>query len=365
MSVFVDAPFILAVQDLVRSTAEARWTVFGVSFSEPWFLVAIPLALALVWRGSDARSVASARVPTIGVSERISDRTGAPIGRSGTSLAWVATAVRMLSVALVLVGLSRPLQGKVSTSQESEGIDIALLLDRSSSMDQRERAGGPRRFDIVRDVVADFAERRMTDTTNARDNVALFGFAAYADLLVPFTLDSDSLQGVLEKLDIETDQILDGTAIGGALAEAVKVLQTSDADSRVAVLLTDGEETVHFMEPLTAAKLAVEAKVRVYTVFAGPRVLLSRTLFGDVRRTRANVGDLPKIAEMTGGRFFHAESKEELEEAYAAIEELERTPRTEERFAERYDLYPFLVGPALLLYLLSWILSATVGRRLP
>ena len=121
MNVLVDSPFVFAVQDLVRSTAEARWTAFGVSFAEPWFLVAIPLALGLIWRGSDARSVASARVPTIGVSEAASEKTpkkaGAPIGRSGASLAWAATAVRMLSVALVLVGLSRPLQGKVSSSQ--------------------------------------------------------------------------------------------------------------------------------------------------------------------------------------------------------------------------------------------------------
>ena len=357
MNAFLSSPLSLLVQDLVRSTADERWSAFGYSFADPWFLVAIPAALMLMWRGSEARGIAAARVPTIGDSRLA--------GASGSSIRWVATAVRMLSVALVLIGLSRPLEGKVSTSQESEGIDIALLLDRSSSMDQRERASGPRRFDIVRDVVSDFAKRRMTDAENARDNVALFGFAAYSDLLVPFTLDSDALQGVLEATDIETEQALDGTAIGGALATAVKVLMGSEADSRVAVLLTDGEETVHMMEPLTAAKTAVEAKVRVYTVFAGPRVLLSRTLFGDVRRTRANVGDLPKIAEMTGGRFFHAENKEELEEAYAAIEELERTPRTEQRFAERYDLYPFLLGPALLLYLLSWILSATLGRRLP
>ncbi len=350
-------PVALALQGLVRSTAEERWSVFGVAFADPWFLTLIPLAIFLTWRGSEARRVAEARVPTIGDPKLA--------GTAGSKVVWLAPIARMLSVLLVIVGLSRPLEGRVSTSQESEGIDIALLLDRSSSMDQRERAGGPRRFDMVRDVVADFAKRRMTDSENARDNVALFGFALYVDLLVPFTLDSDALQGVLNGLDVETEQLLDGTAIGGVLTTAADVLRGSKADSRVAILLTDGEETAHTIEPMVAAKAALEANVRGYTVFAGPKEILTRTLFGDVRRTRANVGDLPAIAEMTGGRFFHAESQEELEDAYEAIETLERTPRTEERFAERYDLYPFLLGPALLLYLLSWLLGTTLGRRLP
>ncbi|QDV08514.1 von Willebrand factor type A domain protein [Planctomycetes bacterium Poly30] len=357
LGAFFSGPPALIVQDLVRSTAEERWSLFGVAFADPWFLTLIPLAIFLTWRGSEARRVAEARVPTIGDPKLA--------GSASSKLVWLAPIVRMLSVLLVIVGLSRPLEGRVSTSQETEGIDIALLLDRSSSMDQRERAGGPRRFDMVKDVVADFAKRRMTDEENARDNVALFGFARYAELLVPFTLDSDALQGVLSTLDVETEQLLDGTAIGGGLMEAVDVLRGSEAESRVAILLTDGEETAHEIEPMKAAKAAVEARVRVYTVFAGPREILTRTMFGDVRRRRAEVGDLPAIAEMTGGRFFHAESQEELEDAYEAIETLERTPRKEERFAERYDLYPFLIAPALLLYLLSWILGATVGRRLP
>ena len=77
------------------------------------------------------------------------------------------------------------------------------------------------------------------------------------------------------------------------------------------------------------------------------------------------MGELPDIAEATGGVFFHAESEEELEEAYRTIEELERTPRDEETFAERYDLYPLLLSPALLLYALSVLFGATFARRVP
>lgn len=350
-----------ALQEIARSAAEGRFEVGGVAFADPWFLALIPVSVALLWRGREAKRQAAARVPTIG--DRAAHATA--VSRAGALIGSVPMLLRIVAAVLIAVALSRPLEGRVSTAQETEGIDIALLLDRSSSMEHRERPGGPRRFDIVRDVIAEFATRRMNDEVNARDNVALFGFAGYTDLLVPFTLDSDSLTGVLNGLDIESEKWLDGTAIGNALANSLDVLRESPSKSRIAVLLTDGEETAGIIPPLKAAEVAAELGIRVYTVFAGPKEMKMRTLFGDVRTEKTNVGDLPEIAEVTGGRFFHAESAEELEEAYSAIEELERTPRSEERFAERYDLYPRLVLPALLAYLLSALIGATVARRIP
>ena len=103
----------------------------------------------------------------------------------------------------------------------------------------------------------------------------------------------------------------------------------------------------------------------MYTGFAGPRERTMRSAFGDVFRQVQDVGKLPKIAEITDGRFFHAESVAELEEAYAAIETLERTPRIEDRFTERFDLYPRLLLPALLGYALSCFLAPLFARRTP
>lgn len=345
----------LAIQGITRSTATGRLEIGGLIFADPWFLLVIPVAVVLLWRGSMGRHQAGAHVPGLGP---------APVG-ARSSLAWLPAALKITAVSLLAIALSRPLEGRVSTAKETEGIDIALLLDRSSSMDQRARPGAPRRFDIVTEVIADFARRRMTDEEGARDSVGLFGFAGFADLLVPFTLDVDALTGVLDESDIETEQRLDGTAIGSALAQACEVLSQSEARSRVAVLLTDGEETTHVIEPLAAAEVASELGIRVYTVYAGPRVRLIPAPQGGARRIRVDVGDLPKIAELTDGLFFHAENREELEAAYAAIEELERTPRSEERFAERYDLYPLLLGPALALLLLASLTGATVARRVP
>ncbi len=346
----------LLVQDAVRSTAEGRFDLFGGALADPWFLRLIPGAVGLLWRGREAKRHASARVPTVA--------EGAVLPSPHARLVWLPAVLRIACAVLALVGLSRPLEGRVALGRESEGIDIALLLDRSTSMEQRSRPSAPRRFDVVREVVAEFAERRMTDEAGARDNIALIGFARFADLLVPFTLDVDSVLGSLAELDVEGIRQLDGTGIGSALAEAVDVMEKSSSKSRVVVLLTDGEETGHEIAPLTAAQLAAERGVRVYTVYAGPRESVVR-VFRELRTIPANVGDLPEIAKMTGGRFFHASSQDELEAAYEAIEELERTPRVEERFAERYDLYPRVLLPALLLYLLSWLAGASFARRLP
>lgn len=355
--------FPLALQEIARSTAEGRFELFGVAFADPWFLATIPIAIAFLWRGRESRRQAAARVPTIGVeAEGRSGRGASLVARLAGGLPFF---LRVVSVTLIAIALSRPLEGRVSTSTETEGIDIALLLDRSSSMEHRENSGSPRRFDIVRGVIADFATRRMNDEEGARDNVGLFGFAGYTDLLVPFTLDSQALLEALEDVEVESERWLDGTAIGNALAGALDVLRDSPSKSRIVILLTDGEETSGDIPAMQGAKAAAELGIRVYTVFAGPREVTMQSLFGDRRVERTQVGDLPAIAETTGGKFFHAESRGELEAAYEAIEALERTPRTEERFAERYDLYPKFLTPALVAYLFSVLLGATVARRIP
>ena len=151
---------VLALQEATRSTATGRLEIGGITFADPWFLVIIPVAAFLLWRGREARRQVGAHVPALGPAA----------GGTRGSLAWLPTALRIAAVSLLAVALSRPLEGRVSMARETEGIDIALLLDRSSSMDQRARPGAPRRFDIVTEVIADFARRRMTDEEGARDD---------------------------------------------------------------------------------------------------------------------------------------------------------------------------------------------------
>lgn len=347
---------VLALQAATRSAAEGRLTVFGdISLADPLFLGALPLAFLAAWWGRARKRLAPLRVPAvpstvIAVPPTLAHR-----------LAWLPTALRIAAAVLVACALARPLLGRVEISNSTEGIDLALCVDRSSSMDQRDVPGGPRRIDIVRDVVSDYARRRTTDREGAADEVALFAFAGYTDLLVPFTRDADALVDVIKGLDVVPNREQDGTGIGLAAAQATEILRDSDAKSKVVVLLTDGEETAHVIEPTEATVLAVECGVRIHVVYSGPRV--RQTRFGQFQQT-VDLTDIEQMAEKTGGRFFHAQDRAGLEAAYAAIEALERTPREESRFAERFDLYPRALVLALWLYTLAWLLAATWLRRL-
>jgi len=308
--------------ETTKSAAEGRLHLWGDLFlGDPWFLALIPLVILGLFFGRSRRGRAVARVSVMPVGQR-------------------------------------------QMSSFSEGVDLALLIDRSSSMSYQDLERNRTRLDVIKEVVADFASRRMTDREGASDYVALFTFARYPQELCPFTLDVEAVLGFLEGIDFARDRAEDGTGIGIALAKAVAVLRESEAESKVVVLLTDGENNLDLITPLQAAELAAEEGVRVYTVFAGRYV---RDPFGRVREVDAQVdtGELRQVAELTGGRFFRARDKQGLESAYAEIEELERTEREEKRFIEHFDLYPPFLHAALGLYLLAWLCVSTWARRSP
>jgi Ca-activated chloride channel family protein len=233
-------------------------------------------------------------------------------------------------------------------------------------MQHEDLAAGRTRLDVVKEVVSDFAARRMTDREGAADNVALISFAAYPELLCPFTLDVDAVTGFLAGLRHVDNRHEDGTAVGVALAKAVAVLRETAAESKVVVLLTDGENNIDLIAPLEAAELAAEQGIRVHTVFAG-RFVFTQDVFGRMHATERKIdtSELERIAELTGGHFFRATDRAALEDVYRRIEQLERTEREERRFSESYDLYlGFLLG-ALAAYVAAWLSAATWARRLP
>ncbi len=349
----------LPASEVVRSAADERFKLWGsYSFADPLFLLLIPAGLlALAW-GRTRRGRESGRVPALapGLARR----------SLAQRLAWLPTALSASAIVLVSIALARPLRGSVETSSQTEGVDIVLLIDCSGSMRYEDLEEGKSRIEVVKSVVRDFAVRRMTDRVGAADNVALIVFAAYPRLLCPFTLDADAVTGFLEGLKPVENRAEDGTGIGVGLAKAVAVLRESDAKSKVVVLLTDGENNIDLITPLAAADLAAQEKVKVYTVFAG-RYEYTYDLFGNVRRTQREIdtSDLEKIAATTGGRFYRARDKKDLEHIYAEIEKLERTRRVEKRWSETYDLYLAWLAPALLLHVLAWALGSTILRRLP
>lgn len=351
------APALLQLEGL-RSSGAARWHLFAdLYLADPWFLGLVPAGLLLVAWGRGGRGRVAGRVPAL--------IAGAPRSLA-QRLAWLPTALACLAVCAVAAALARPVRADVLSSSTSEGIDIALVVDRSGSMRFRDLEQGRTRLEVVKEVVGDFAVRRMTDAIGAADSCALITFAQYPQLLCPFTLDAGALTGFLHGVELVRHEVEDGTAIGRGLAKAVALLSESDAKSRVVVLLTDGENNVGDIPPLEAARLASELGVRVYTVLAG-RFVYQEDIFGREHATERALDstELEEIARLTGGRFFRARDREALEQVYAEIETLERTPRSEERYTQTYDLYPPFLVAALILYVSAWLSYATWARRLP
>jgi Ca-activated chloride channel family protein len=344
--------------EATRSAAEARWHVFGdYYFGDPVALLLAPLAIALALWGRSRRGRDAGRVPAL---PRALPRPFA------SRLAWLPTVLQVAALALVAVCLARPLRANALTTTIREGIDIVLAVDRSSSMKYTDLEQQKNRLAVVKEVVADFAARRMGASGGGGDNVALVTFAQFPQLVCPFTLDADALRGFLLGVEMVQHEAEDGTAIGRGLAKAVALLEKSDAKSRVVVLLTDGENNVDDIQPADAADLAAELGVRVYTVLAG-RYAFQEDIFGRVYPTDRELDstELEAIASKTGGQFFRARDREALERVYAEIDALERTERREERYTETYDLYYEILAAALALYALAWLSTSTWARSLP
>ncbi|MEX1025193.1 MAG: VWA domain-containing protein [Planctomycetota bacterium] len=328
----------------------------GYSFADPWVLAALPVLALLAWWGSRRKSRVVGRVSVLPVEPRRS---------LAQRLGWIPPTLQGLGVVLVVVALARPLRGSEERSVISEGVDIALVVDRSGSMRFDDLEAGRTRLDVVKQVVGEFATRRMQDVEGASDNCALITFARFPHLLCPFTLDVGAIQGFLDGVELVTNRAEDGTGIGVALAKAVSVLRDSDAESKVVVLLTDGENNVEDIPPLEAATLAAESNIRVHTIYAARYLYVHDPFRGYVATDQPlDTSELEAIAALTDGRFFRARARDELEEIYAEIERLERTPRREQRFEETFDLYRLFLVPALVLLALAQGSYATWARRI-
>lgn len=350
---------VTPVAEGVKSAAEARYHLWGdIYLADPWFLLFVPPALVLLAWGRSRRGLEPGRVPVLPVA--------APPRTWKQRLGWVPSVLQAAAIVLVCIALARPVRGNSVRQTISEGIDIALIVDRSGSMKYDDLEPGKTRLDVAKEVVGAFAQRRMTDRVGASDSCALLTFAQYPMLLCPFTLDYGAFEGFLDTVQYVRNEMEDGTAIGRGLAKAVSILAETDAQSKVVVLLTDGENNVPDILPVKAAELAREKGVKVYTVLAG-RYAFQEDVFGRVYRTERELDatELEQIAELTGGRFFRAKDRDSLESTYAEIERLERTERREERYTETFDLYFEFLLAGLCVYFAAWASVATWARRLP
>lgn len=264
----------------------------------------------------------------------------------------VLLVLRVAALAMLVLALARP---QVVTASEitAEGIDIAIVIDVSGSMSAAD-FGGQTRIGAVKRVVRDF----VGGLKNDRAGVVIFGSEAL--VLAPLTLDHEAVQQLAAPLEADGRLVGGATAIGTGLATGLNLLRESPARSKVAILLTDGENNSGQIMPLDATKVAKMIGVRVYTIGAVPTAQRQR---GSIEVDEALMREM---AETTGGRYFSAADETALRQIYDEIAQLERTRigvRTE--YAAYEDvMLPFLLTGTLLL-VLEVLLGLTVLRRTP
>ncbi|MEZ5966857.1 MAG: VWA domain-containing protein [Planctomycetota bacterium] len=345
-------------------------TMTGLSLQSPaLLLLALPFAAAAIWRwhrGTPALRFSPAAFVSW-VQPYATDRSPdapvapkTPLPRSlRARLRLLPAAIQLVGLLAALVALARPVQ-RIPLPFESQGIDIVLCLDVSSSMAANDLDPRHDRLAVAKAAGARFVEGR------ADDRIGLVAFARYADLRCPPTLDHRALRQILAETSMVTsDSQEDATGIGAALARAAQVLEHGVAKSKVIVLLTDGEENVATAEspdeiaPLHAAQLCHELGVRVYAIAAG---IGTRTAGGDW--VAIDTKPLEEVARVSQGRFFAARDASSLANVYAEIDRLERAALAQPRTRVEERFLPFLTA-GLGLLLAAWLLRRTWFELLP
>jgi Ca-activated chloride channel homolog len=272
-------------------------------------------------------------------------------------------ALRILALAALITAFARPQTGVTGEEILTEGIDIVLALDISSSMLAEDLT--PTRVEAVKQVAASFVQGRRND------RIGLVVFAGQAFTQAPLTLDYNVVLSLLSELEVGMIAE-DGTAIGMGLATAVKRLQESDAKSKVIILLTDGRNNRGEIDPVTAAQMAEALGIKVYAIGAGRRgeapITIDDPTFGRRRmRMRVDVDEptLRAVAEQTGGRYFRATDTQSLQSIYAEIDKLETTEVEVEHYTRYGELfhYPLIFG--LFLLMVEVGMGNTVLRKIP
>lgn len=322
------------------------------------FIAGAILIIALIWFQLKYRRARSATIKysDIKIVKRAS-RTHRQQFR------FIVTALRILALILFIVAFARPRSGTEYQEVTSEGIDIMMCLDVSSSM-QAEDFKPNNRLYVCKEEMKKFISRRVND------RIGLVVFARYSYTQCPVTTDYGVLLNFIDQVDFGV--VEDGTAIGMAIANSVNRLRESPAKSKVIVLLTDGDNNAGEIDPITAANLAAAFDIKVYTIGAGKpgnaMFPYQDPIFGKryvYQPTKIDEETLKKIAEKTGGKFYRARSGKELEEIYGVIDQLEKTEIEVASHIQYKELFYYFAYAGLALLVLEVVLANSYFRKLP
>lgn len=269
--------------------------------------------------------------------------------------------LRVFALTMIIVAIARPRSSEQMERVDTEGIDIILAMDVSTSMLARDLT--PDRINASKDIAIEFISQRPTD------RMGIVVFAGESFTQCPLTTDRATLINLMK--EVQTDLIEDGTAIGNGLATAVARMKDSDAKSRVVILLTDGVNNRGEISPQMAAEIAKTYGVRVYTIGVGKEGMAPypvMTPWGvEIQNVKVEIDEalLSEIAESTGGRYFRATDNTKLSEIYSEINDMEKARTTVDSFPIYKELFGRYALLALLAVMLELFINWFVIRRLP
>ena len=362
--------------------------IFGYHLHNPeaLFLFALVPVLVAEYIYRMRKRKSTMKFPALGIAKKV--RSGARV-----KFRHIVPLLRLLAICCFIVALARPQNATEVEYSSSDGVDIMLALDVSGSMmtldmlmpADRMKLGMMNaekvlksgefwdfsRLGYAKKVISDFIGKRTSD------RIGLSVFASRSFTMCPLTLDYGSLQEILLSVN-DSSASGNGTAIGDGLMTSVARLEKSDAKSRVVVLLTDGRDNASLVPPLHAAEVAKALGVKVYTIGVGKKsgsilAFQQNPWTGDISWREREITPeesvdedvLKGIAEKTGGKFYRAENKKELEKIYEEINQLEKTEIETVVYARYAELfYPWLLAGALLIFL-ELLLANTRFVRIP
>lgn len=270
--------------------------------------------------------------------------------------------LRYLAIAFLIIALSRPQIVDISTqTKTSKGIDIIIAVDVSSSMLAQDLK--PNRLDALKSVAKEFIKDRVSD------RIGLVVYAGESYTKTPVTSDKSVILNSLDAINFDR-VIEDGTAIGMGLATSVNRLKDSKAKSKVIILLTDGVNNSGFIDPNTAADLALSFGIKTYTIGLGSNgnalapiaINPNGTFRYGLTKVEIDEKLLESIAKQTGGLYFRATDNERLKDIYQEINKLEKTEAEEFKYLNAQEIYRKFALISFLFVFLEWFLRSTIFK---
>lgn len=267
----------------------------------------------------------------------------------------IPNALIALSLALLLIALARPQRTNEQVEQWSEGIDIALVIDISESMQIEDFK--PNRLEAAKRTARTFIEGRQQD----RIGLVIFSGDAYS--LSPLTTDYELLYKFIDE-EIDFGKIENrGTAIGSAIAVGTNRMRESDAASKVMILLSDGDNTAGNIDPITAAELAAAYDIKIYTIGIGKegKVPFGKDFFGrpNYVENTLNETTLREIAKIGSGQFYRVSDNQALVNVFGLIDEYEKAEIKETRYKNTTDFYSIYLNWGIIFFLLYLLSKST------